>query len=165
MPRIFLVIGQCTPDLVSSNTDHHGATTFLFFSFLETQRGIFMNKVTFPKADKPGLMSLEWNSFGCSSGGWYVPRKGHWWPEEVLVGFAGAPVCCGLSPPPTPVPTICSLFYNRRGWDPNPLPSGEPASTAWEGQREIWNKNSKVWNKSSSRVDFIFFPFLTQPKA
>lgn len=39
------------------NTDHHGATVFCFF-FKETQRGIFMNKVTFPKADKPGLMSV-----------------------------------------------------------------------------------------------------------
>lgn len=29
-----------------------------FFFFKETQRGIFMNKVTFPKADKPGLMSV-----------------------------------------------------------------------------------------------------------
>lgn len=38
------------------NTDHHGATIFFFFK--ETQRGIFMNKVTFPKADKPGLMSV-----------------------------------------------------------------------------------------------------------
>lgn len=27
-----------------------------------------MNKVTFPKAAKPGLMSREWNSFGYSSG-------------------------------------------------------------------------------------------------
>lgn len=63
------------------NTDHHGATTF-FVSFLETQRGIFMNKVTFPKADKPGLMSAELNSSGYFSGGPYVPRKGCQWPEE-----------------------------------------------------------------------------------
>lgn len=31
---------------------------FFVFFFKETQRGIFMNKVTFPKADKPGLMSV-----------------------------------------------------------------------------------------------------------
>lgn len=43
--------------------------------------------------------------------------------------------------------------------------SGESVGTPWEGYREIWNKDSKVWNKNNSRVDFIFFPFLTQPKA
>lgn len=36
-------------------TDHHGATTIFVFKVI--QRGIFMNKVAFPKADKPGLMS------------------------------------------------------------------------------------------------------------
>lgn len=63
----FLVTGQYTPDFFFPlNTDHHGATTFIFL--LGAQRGIFMNKVTFPKANKPGLMSREWNSFGRSSG-------------------------------------------------------------------------------------------------
>lgn len=42
-----------------------------------------MNKVTFPKADKPGLMSVERNSFGRSSGGRCVPRKESQWPEEM----------------------------------------------------------------------------------
>lgn len=92
-----------------------------FFSvFLETQRGIFMNKVTFPKADKPGLMIAEWNSFGCSSGGRYVPRKGCQWPEEMWFGFAGAPVCCGLFPTPTPMPMFCSTLHNCRGLGQNP---------------------------------------------
>lgn len=47
-----------------------------FVFLLGAQRGIFMNKVTFPKAKKPGLMSGEWNSFGCSSGDdMYKERK------------------------------------------------------------------------------------------
>lgn len=62
MPRTLFVTEQCTPKgflffYFPLNTVHHGATTFFFF--LEVQRGIFMNKVAFPKAAKPGLMSRE----------------------------------------------------------------------------------------------------------
>lgn len=42
-----------------------------------------MNKVTFPKADKPGLLSTGWNSFGYSSGARYGPRERCQWPEEM----------------------------------------------------------------------------------
>lgn len=68
--------------------------------------------MTFPEAEKPGSMSILPNSFGYSSGGPRVPRKGCQGPEGTKFGFAGAPVWCGLSPTPSPVPTLGSALHD-----------------------------------------------------
>lgn len=104
--------GQCTPDdfvlfcffFFSFEYRSPWCYNLFFFFFKEPERGIFTNKVTFPEAEKPGSMSILPNSFGYSSGGPRVPRRGCQGPEGTEFGFAGAPVWCGLPPTPTPVP-------------------------------------------------------------
>lgn len=94
-----------------------------------------MNKVTFPEAEKPGSMSVLPNSFGYSSGGPRVPRKGCQGPEGTKSGFAERrcgvafpqlpPQCPHSAPHPTtpgaptrsPAPGRVSLYYlgGRKG--------------------------------------------------
>lgn len=108
------------------NTDHHGATTFFLFSFFkEPERGIFMNKVTFPEAEKPGSMSVLPNSFGYSFGGPRAPRKGCQGPEGTKSGFAGGPAWCGLSPAPTPGPTLGSALTTPGAPTCSPAPGSQ----------------------------------------
>ena len=137
----FLVTGQCTPDdyfFFFFSFEYRSPWCYNFFSFSfffffkEPERGIFMNKVTFPEAEKPGSMSVLPNSFGYSSGGPRVPRKGCQGPEGTESGFAGGPAWCGLSPAPTPVPTLGSALHDSRGADTQPC-SRESLCTTWEG--------------------------------
>ena len=104
VPVIFLVIGIVYQMFFFPlNTDHHVATTIflkrnskkLFFFFF------FLNRVTFPRADKPGLMSAYEGIALDNPEAQYVPRKRCQWPEKMGLGFAGVPAwCCGLSPTP-----------------------------------------------------------------
>lgn len=55
VPLILLVTEQCTPDIFSLNTDHHGATTFFFFKKL-----------------KEAFLWIKWPSPRLTSQGWWV---------------------------------------------------------------------------------------------
>lgn len=145
----------------SLNTVHHGATTFFFF--LGLQRGIFMNKVTFPKAAKPGLMSREWNSFGYSSGdNMYKERES----DQRRCNLALLELQCAVAfpqfPPRYPRSAPCSVTTGDSDTDPYHQESQSALLGRAKGKFGIQIPNFGIRNSS---VDVLSFPFLTQPKA
>lgn len=135
----------------------------LFFFFLGVQRGIFMNKVTFPKAAKPGLMSREWNSFGYSSGdNMYKERESGQRRCDLALLELQCAVAFPQLPPRYPRSAPCSMTTGDS--DTNPCHQESQSALLGRARGKFGIQIPKFGIRNSS-VDVLSFPFLTQPKA
>lgn len=137
VPLIVLVTGQCTPGFLGFfSFEYRSPWCYNFFSFFFFIFRNLKEAFLWIKWPSPRLTSQGWwvynGIFGYSSGGQCVPRKGCQWPEEMWFGFAGVPVCCGLS---DSHPSTRVLLHTPwlQGLRHKPLSSRESVSTTWEG--------------------------------
>lgn len=129
VPLIFLVTGQCTPDFFPFEYRSPWCYNFFFF-FKETQRGIFMNKVTFPKADKPGLMNAYGIALDTPLGHNVYQGKDVSVPRRRDLALLERQCAVAFPRLPPSVPMFCSISTGAQTQTPV---TGESVTTTWEG--------------------------------
>lgn len=73
--------------------------------------------------------------------------------------------CAVAFPTPTLVPAFCSTLRDYRGSDTSPCHQESQSALLGRAKGKFGIKFPKFEIKKNSSIDFIFFPFLTQPEA